>query len=177
MASFAFLFCLFYEQLTVNMFNISCRCMDSNPSPLESEATALPTASQPLPYKRTFSSRHLWQVFEKWLLLNCALWPVVAFDACLGIQKWPPPLMANEIWLHPVVLCFWAITCNSISKFYSSMTVEENHAPKRVLLKIGQNIPTMNQVILHNNFSLKKINRAGEYLCDQICQNFKKCSF
>ena len=57
------------------------------------------------------------------------------------------------------------------------MTVEENHAPKRVLLKIGQNIPTMKQVILHNNFSLKKINRAGEYLCDQICQNFKKCSF
>ena len=32
------------------MFNKSCRWLDSNPGPLVSEATALPTASQPLPY-------------------------------------------------------------------------------------------------------------------------------
>ena len=31
------------------MLNKSCQWLDSNPGPLESEATALPTVSQPLP--------------------------------------------------------------------------------------------------------------------------------
>ena len=49
-ASFSFFFLSFLH--TVNskqMFNKSCRWLDSNPGPLVLEATALPTAPQPLP--------------------------------------------------------------------------------------------------------------------------------
>ena len=46
-------FCLFYKQLTVTRLNKSCRWLDSNPGPLVSEATALSTVPQPLPYKLT----------------------------------------------------------------------------------------------------------------------------
>ena len=53
MGHFRPLFSLFSSFLqTVNrkhMFNKSCRWLDSNPGPLVSEATALPTAPQPLP--------------------------------------------------------------------------------------------------------------------------------
>ena len=46
---FFFYLRLFYKQLTVNMFNKSCRWLDSNQSPLVSEATALPSMPQPHP--------------------------------------------------------------------------------------------------------------------------------
>ena len=46
-----YFFCLFYKQLTVNMFNKSCRWMDSNKGPLVSEATTLSTVPQTLPQK------------------------------------------------------------------------------------------------------------------------------
>ena len=47
---FFFVF-VFSIQLTVKMFNINfCWWRDSNRGPLESEATALPTEPQPLPY-------------------------------------------------------------------------------------------------------------------------------
>ena len=53
------LFLLFSSFLqTVNMkywFNKSCRWLDSNPGPLISEATALPTAPQPLPQEYQFT--------------------------------------------------------------------------------------------------------------------------
>ena len=42
-------FRLFDKQLTINMFNKSCQVQDSNPGPLESEATALSTVPQALP--------------------------------------------------------------------------------------------------------------------------------
>ena len=38
------------------MFNKSCQRLDSNPGPLVSEATALPTAPQPLPTSISFCS-------------------------------------------------------------------------------------------------------------------------
>ena len=46
---FFFYFRLFYKQLAINMFYKSCQWLDSNPGPLVSEATALPTV-QPLPF-------------------------------------------------------------------------------------------------------------------------------
>ena len=46
---FFFIFRLFYKQLTVNKCSKSCRWLDSNPGPLVSETTTLPTAQQPLP--------------------------------------------------------------------------------------------------------------------------------
>ena len=46
---FFFYFRLFYKQLTVNMFNKSCRWLDSNPGPLILEATALSTAPHHCP--------------------------------------------------------------------------------------------------------------------------------
>ena len=47
-ASFSFI-CLFYQQLIVNIFNKSCRWLDSNPGPLVWEAIALSSVPQPLP--------------------------------------------------------------------------------------------------------------------------------
>ena len=42
------------------MFNKSCRWLDSNPGPLVSEATALPTAPQPLPILGNCISRYVY---------------------------------------------------------------------------------------------------------------------
>ena len=55
------------------MFNKSCRWLDSNPGPLVSEATALPTASQPLPYSLSNSrtrKNELVKIREKTILLS-----------------------------------------------------------------------------------------------------------
>ena len=48
-------FCLFYQKLTGNVFNKICKCLDSNPGALVSEATALSTVPKPLPQKTKLS--------------------------------------------------------------------------------------------------------------------------
>ena len=90
-----YFFCLFYKQLTVNMFNKSCRWMDSNPGPLVSEATTLSTVPQPLPtclvllYKVVQSNRsHFIRTFFercRWLLL---LKLRLRLLRCLMRMKW-----------------------------------------------------------------------------------------
>ena len=46
------------------MFNKSCQWLDSNPGPLVTEATALPTAPQPLPIENILAVRQNLFSFE-----------------------------------------------------------------------------------------------------------------
>ena len=64
-------FRLFYKQLAVNVFNKSCRGLDSNPSPFKSQATTLSTVPQPLPTCRfLIRFTYLSSVFQMRLPFN-----------------------------------------------------------------------------------------------------------
>ena len=69
-------FRLSYKQLTVNMFNKSCRWLDSDPGHLVSEATELSTEPQPLPPN--------FNLFA-WILCMWQVWWL--YDGDLGFLK------------------------------------------------------------------------------------------